>query len=119
MLIKTFFFPLLGLAAGCATAAEPMNQRAAVGAVLAARPDLAERLAGALPPTTLEAARGEGGGWNVAVLSWGSGRPGILAAECFAVASDGAVRISGQFRNRDLAAEIRLIDPASCSALPR
>ena len=109
--------PLLtGLIAACARAAAPAGAAAAIDAVLSQNPELADRLNGSLPPTTLEAERSEAGGWHVAVLNWGSGRPGILSAECFTVSAAGEVRRTGQFRNRELGSEVRRIDVATCAA---
>ncbi len=103
------------LAAACASGPVQASSQQATQAVLSAHPELSARLARDLPPSTLETAARADGGWSVAVLTWGSGRPGILAAECFAVTAAGEVRPAGQFRNSDLGREVRRVDLATCT----
>lgn len=85
--------------AACTTTptAQQMSLPRAIDLVLTHEKDIATELQAGLPPASLEARSASGGGWEIAILRWGSGRPGVLAAECFHVDQHEVVRRSGRF----------------------
>lgn len=68
----------------------------------------------ALPPRSVEAVRA-GDKWLLAFETFGSGRPGILYAFCFAAYDDGRLEQRGRFRNRGVA--INHLKPDTCAPL--
>jgi hypothetical protein len=73
----------------------------AIAAVLAAVPGTAKEASASLPPTEVLAESSPRGGFRVAVITRGSGVPGIIAAKCFAVGPDGKVEPSGRLMRPD------------------
>lgn len=85
------------MVSACATTPVPPirpDLPTAIQRVFSARPDLALALNRQLPPTSLKAQRAESGGWYIAVVTEGSGRPGILGATCVLVQDNGRMSVS-------------------------
>lgn len=76
------------------------NMEAALTHVLALHPDLSSyRNGGGLPPKDITAEPGPAGAWRFAFVVYGSGRPGIIHADCYTVDRTGHVTMTGTFRN--------------------
>lgn len=67
----------------------------AIQLVIRAHPELRGFDSRSLPPSTIESAPILNGGWYVAFVQKGSGRPGILNARCFLVDRLGSVTSVG------------------------
>ena len=87
----------------------------AIELVVAAHPELAGYRHSGLPPKSIQT-RPDAikGGWYVTFLTYGSGLPGLLSAQCFRVSASGQVRLLSAYRRSGDDAYHR-IDGATCS----
>ena len=91
---------------------------AALTRVLAVHPKLVSYRDGAgLPLKDIAAKPGPANTWRFAFVIYGSGRPGIIHAECYAVDRAGHVTATGTFRNTGNDA-IDSLRPFNCQPAP-
>ena len=74
----------------------------AIAMVILKHPELRDFSYGTLPPSSIETAPVPNGGWHVAFVQRGSGRPGILNARCFRVDGRGCQSIWMRWQGRTL-----------------
>lgn len=80
----------------------------AIAAVLAGVPGVSEKVRASLPPTSVESEPGRFG-WDVVVITRGSGVPGIISASCYKVNRSGKVTGAGEVtRSRRTAYDVDL-----------
>lgn len=97
---------------------EALSREAALTRVLAMHPRLASYRDGdGLPPKDIAAEPGPADTWRFAFVAYGSGRPGIIHAECYVVDRTGHVTATGTFRNtgHDTIDSLR---PSDCQPAP-
>ena len=86
----------------------------AIAMVILKHPELRDFSYGTLPPTSIETAPVPNGGWHVAFVQRGSGRPGILDARCFRVDGRGKVSSVGTIFVR-LHEQVNEINLSNCA----